>query len=83
MSDGPKDSGNVCCGQMSLCFSLFLGRTDTVLCVKDERDQPDFYQRKVQKPTSVMVWECTRNHSMGDLHICDGTIDTEAYIFFF
>jgi len=26
VSDGLEDSGNVCCGQMSPCFSLFFGR---------------------------------------------------------
>ena len=27
-----------------------------------------------------MVWGCISAHGMGDLHICDGTIDAEAYV---
>ena len=27
-----------------------------------------------------MVWGCISAHAMGDLHICDGTIDAEAYV---
>ena len=36
------------------------------------------YQWKVRKPASVMAWGCISDHSMGDLHICEGTI--EAYV---
>ena len=27
-----------------------------------------------------MVWGCISAHGMGDLHICEGTIDAEAYV---
>ena len=27
-----------------------------------------------------MVWGCISTHSMGDLHIYEGTIDAEAYV---
>ena len=47
---------------------------------KDEKDHPDCYQRKVQKPAPVMVWGCISAQDMGDLHICEGTIDAEAYV---
>ena len=36
--------------------------------------------KKLKKPASVMVWECISAHGMGDLHICEGTIDVEAYV---
>ena len=49
---------------------------------KDEKDHPDCYQRKVQKPASVMVWEYIRAHDMGDLHICEDTIDTALMLEF-
>ena len=44
------------------------------------RKLPDCYQQKVQKPASVMIWECIIAHDMGDLHICEGIIDVEAYV---
>ena len=48
--------------------------------VKDEKDHPDCYQQKMQKPDSMMVWGWISAHSMGDLHICEGTIDVEAFV---
>ena len=45
-----------------------------------KKDHPDCYQQKVQKTTSVMVRGCISTHGMGDLHICEGTIDVEAYV---
>lgn len=44
ISDGPKDSRNVGCGQMSSCFSLFLGEKNgcRVLRAKGEMVYPDF-----------------------------------------
>ena len=27
-----------------------------------------------------MVWGCISAHGMGALHICEGTIDAEAYV---
>ncbi len=47
---------------------------------KEEKDHPDCYQCKVQKPASVMVWGCVSAHGMGNLHICEGTINAERYI---
>ena len=37
-----------------------------VLWAKDEKDYPDCYQCKVQKPGSVMVWGVP----VGNLHTC-------------
>ena len=51
-----------------------------ILRAKDEKDHPDCYQRKVHKPASVMVWGCINAHGMSDLHMCEGTIDAEAYV---
>ena len=28
----------------------------------------------------LMVWGCDSAHDMGDLHICEGTIDADAYV---
>uniref|UniRef100_A0AAR2J834 Transposase Tc1-like domain-containing protein n=1 Tax=Pygocentrus nattereri TaxID=42514 RepID=A0AAR2J834_PYGNA len=50
-----------------------------VLRAKEEKDCLD-YQRKVQKPASLMVWGCVSAHGMGNLHICEGTINAERYI---
>ena len=44
-----------------------------ILRAKDENDHPDCDQGKVQKPASVIC-------SVGDLHICEGTIDAEVYV---
>uniref|UniRef100_A0AAR2J4N9 Tc1-like transposase DDE domain-containing protein n=1 Tax=Pygocentrus nattereri TaxID=42514 RepID=A0AAR2J4N9_PYGNA len=44
------------------------------------KDCPDCYQRKVQKPASLMVWGYVSAHGMGNLHICEGTINAERYI---
>ena len=62
-------------------FSLFFGKNGCrILRAKNEKDHPDCYQRKVQIPASVMVWGCISDHAMGDLHICEGTIDAETYV---
>uniref|UniRef100_A0A3B4CB63 Transposase Tc1-like domain-containing protein n=1 Tax=Pygocentrus nattereri TaxID=42514 RepID=A0A3B4CB63_PYGNA len=45
----------------------------------EEKDCPDCYQCKVQKPASLMVWGCVSAHDMGNLHICEGTINAERY----
>ena len=55
-------------------FQLVFGK-NRILRAKDEKDHPDSYQWKVQKPASVMVWGCISAQGMGDLHICEGTID--------
>ena len=65
----------------SPCFSLFFGKNGhRVLSPKDERDHPDFHQRQVQKQTSVMVWRRISANGRGDLHVCEGITDVEAYI---
>uniref|UniRef100_A0AAR2KFA0 Tc1-like transposase DDE domain-containing protein n=1 Tax=Pygocentrus nattereri TaxID=42514 RepID=A0AAR2KFA0_PYGNA len=51
-----------------------------VLWAKKEKDCPDCFQCKVQKPASLMVWGCVSAHGMGNLHICEGTINAERYI---
>ncbi|KAJ8369210.1 hypothetical protein SKAU_G00092380, partial [Synaphobranchus kaupii] len=68
-------SGNVCCGLTSLPFKLFLEIMD--IQVKEEKDHPNCYQHKVQKPASVMVSGCVSAHGMGNLHIYEGTINAE------
>lgn len=45
-----------------------------------EKDFANCYQYKVQKPASERVWGCVNAHAKGNLHICDGTINTERYI---
>ena len=68
-------------GQISPHFSLFLGKTDVGFYVpKMKNTIQTLASVKVQKPASVMVWGCISAHSMGDLHICEGTIDVEAYV---
>ncbi len=51
-----------------------------MLRTKEEKDHPDFYQQRVQKPGSVMVWGCVSALGKGNLHFCDGTINAEKYI---
>ena len=61
---------------------MFLGKNGRwIQCATDEKGHLDCYQRKVQKPASVMVWGCISAHDMGDLHICEGSIDAEAYVY--
>ena len=33
-----------------------------------------------EKPAPVMVWGCISAHGRGELHICEGTTDAEAYV---
>ena len=73
--DGPKDSGNLFSGQL-----VFGKNRHRILRAKDEKVHPDCYQQKVQKPASVMVLGCISAHSMGDLHICEGTINAETFV---
>ena len=62
-------------------FQIVFGKCGRrVLRTKEEKDHPDCYGRKVQKPASVMVWGCVSASGMGNLHICEGTINAERYI---
>ena len=62
-------------------FQIVFGKCGRcVLRTKEEKDHPDCYKRKVQKPASVMVWGCISAQGMGNLHICEGTINAERYI---
>ncbi len=62
-------------------FQVFFGRNGRrVLRTKEEKDHPDCYQQQVQKPGSVMVWDCVSALGKGNLHFCDGTINAEKYI---
>lgn len=62
-------------------FQVVMGQQGRrVLRTKEEKDHPDCYQRKAQKPASVMVWGCISANGMGNLHICKGTINAERYI---
>ena len=73
IGDGPKDNESK--------FQLVFGKNGRwILHAKDEKDYPDCYQRKVKKPAPVMLWGCISAHGMSDLHICEGTIDVEAYV---
>ena len=38
---------------------------------------------KVQKSASVVLWGCVSTHGMGNLHICEGSINAGRYIHFF
>ena len=51
-----------------------------MLRAKEESDHLVCYQRTVQKPASVMVWGCISAHGIGDVHICEGTINAEQHI---
>ena len=62
-------------------FQIVFGKCGRrVLRTKEEKDHPDCYGRKVQKPASVMVWGCVSASGMGNWHICEGTINAERYI---
>ena len=51
-----------------------------VLRTKEEKNHLDCYRCKGQNPSSVMVWGCISAQGMGNLHICEGTINAERYI---
>uniref|UniRef100_A0A8C9ZKA5 Uncharacterized protein n=1 Tax=Sander lucioperca TaxID=283035 RepID=A0A8C9ZKA5_SANLU len=71
----------VCCGLPSPHFKLFFGNHGhNVLRAKEEKDHPDCFQCKFQKPASVMVWGGVSAHGKGNLHIREGTINAERYI---
>ena len=60
-------------------FQLVFGKNGYwILCAKHEKDHPDCFPGKVQKPASVMVWGCIGGHGMGDLHISEGTIEAHV-----
>lgn len=63
-------------------FQILFGNTGhLVVKAKEEKDHPDCYRGKVQKPASVTVWGCVNAHCiMGNLHIHEGTIKAEKYI---
>ena len=50
------------------------------LWAKEEKDHPDCYQCKVQKPASVMIQGRVSAHGLGNLHICEGTRNAKRYI---
>ena len=58
--------------RISACF--WEKRTSDSTCQRLKRPP-----RLLKKPASVMVWGCISAHGMGNLHICEGTIDVEAY----
>lgn len=62
-------------------FTIVYGNNGrSILRTKDEKDIPECYRRVVQKPASVLVWGCISAAGMGALHICNGTVNAEAYI---
>ena len=65
--------------QVHISTVIVFGKTWT-MC-KEEKHHPDCYQHKVQNPASVMVWGCVSAHGiMGNMHICEGTINAERHI---
>ena len=62
-------------------FSLFFGKNRRrILRAKDKKRPSILLPTKMQKPAFVTIWGCISAHGMGDLHICDGTIDAEVYL---
>ncbi len=51
-----------------------------IVSPNDKSDHPDFNQLQKQKQTFVIVYGCISANGMVDLHMCEGTIDMEAYI---
>lgn len=51
-----------------------------VLKAKEEKDHPDCYQHKVQKPASLVVCGRIIANSKGNPHICDSTKESEMYV---
>ncbi len=51
-------------------FQLVSGKYGSrVLSLRDQRDHPEFHQWKMQKQTSVMVYECISANGMRVLHV--------------
>lgn len=64
-------SGKLSCGMMSQFLKFFLEIIDTMSSrLREERTHP---------PTSQHPW-CICAHGMGNLHICEGSINVEWYI---
>ncbi len=62
-------------------FEVLFGKLGRrVIRTKEDKDNPSYYQRSVQKPASLMVWGCMSACGMGSLHIWKGTINAERYI---
>ncbi len=62
-------------------FDILVGNHGCrVLRAKEEGDLPACHQRSFQKPASLMVWGCISAHSMGSLHVLEGTMNAERYI---
>ncbi len=62
-------------------FEVLFGKLGRhVIRTKEDKDNPSYYQRSVQKPASLMVWSCMSACGMGSLHIWKGTINAERYI---
>ena len=76
-TEGRKDSGNL--NQTSPHFRLFYRKTGHRILRAKMKDYLDCYKQKVKNPATVMVWGCISAHGMGDLHICDGIVDVDAY----
>ncbi len=55
-------------------FDILVGNHGCrVLRSKEEGDLPVCYQRSVQKPAFLMVWECISAYGMGSFHVLEGT----------
>ncbi len=48
-----------------------------VLRAKEEGDLPACHQYSVQKPASLMIWECISAYCMGSLDILESTMNAE------
>ncbi|KAK3559103.1 hypothetical protein QTP86_004117 [Hemibagrus guttatus] len=59
-------------------FEVLFGKLGRhVIRTKEDKDNPNCYQRSVQKPASLMVWGCMSACGMGSLHIWKGTINAK------
>ena len=82
ISDGMKDSGNACCGQISPRFSLFLGkkRDMKVSEPKIKGTIQTFISERSKSQHLLWYRGASVPMALGDLHMCEGTIDTKACI---
>ncbi len=65
--------------RVQICI-LVVNHGRCVLRAKEEGDLPACYQHSVQKPASLMVWQCISAYDMGSLHVLEGTMNAERYI---
>ncbi len=74
ISDSHDDSGKVCCTH----FNFFSDKNDVEFSVPKNKGTIQTFISDRSK-SKLLSWYISAN-SMGDCHICKGTIDMEAYI---